>query len=328
MSLLRGLGQLGDFLLDWTVVCSFDRTGFARHRLTFEPQDLAVDLRGRVCVITGANSGLGYATAWALSRRGASVWLLCRNAERGEEARLRIVEETGNSQVHLEIVDLSSLESVRSLAARLPTEHIDVLVQNAGILPAERQTSADGIELTLATNLVGPFALAAGLLGRLQRGRDPRMIWVSSGGMYSQQLDVDSLGDPPGPFDGVAAYARTKRAMVVLSEQLAERLAPAGVAVHCMHPGWADTPGVKSQLPLFRKVTKAILRTSEQGADTIVWLAACDEAQTTPGLFWFDRRPRSTHLVPGKREPSGERGRLWTALHEWCGLAPIESLLE
>ena len=212
---------------------------------------------------------------------------------------------------------MSSLDSVRTLCADLPVDSIDILVQNAGVLPDGRQDSPDGLELTLATNLVGPFALAAGLLDRLKRGKRARMIWVSSGGMYAQKLDVADLADPPGDFDGVAAYARTKRAMVVLSEQMADRLAPQGIAVHCMHPGWADTPGVQTQIPGFWKVTRSILRTSEEGADTVVWLAACDRAQDAPGRFWFDRMARSTYLLPGKRETPEERELLWTRLHEW-----------
>lgn len=320
MSWTRWLARAGDTLLDPTILFSFDRTGFARHRQGFDPSDLEVDLAGRVCLVTGANSGLGHATAQALAERGAEVWMLCRSLERGEAARQEIVDRTGHRAVHLAEVDLSSLDSVTRLCETLPLEHIDVLVQNAGVLPGEREESPEGLELTLATNLVGPFALTAGLLGRLQRGRGARLIWVSSGGMYSQKLDVATLEQPPGDFDGVAAYARTKRAMVVLSEQLAERLAPQGIAVHCMHPGWADTPGVQTSIPGFWRVTRSILRSSAEGADTVVWLAACDKAAEEPGRFWFDRKARSTYLVPGKRETVAERELLWRSLHQWSGL--------
>jgi len=316
----RWLARAGDLLFDPTILFSFDRTGFARHRLSFDPADLDQDLSGRVCVVTGANSGIGYATTEALVAAGATVWMLCRNTERGEAARASIAAKTGSEHIHLAQVDLASMDSIRSLAATLPIERIDVLVQNAGVLPRSWQQTGDGLELTLATNLVGPFALLAGLFERLRLGEKPRLIWVSSGGMYSQRLDVTALEFDQHNFDGVAAYAHTKRAMVVLSEQLAEKLAPLGIAVHAMHPGWADTPGVQGSIPLFWRATRSILRTSSEGADTVIWLASCDKAQSQPGLFWFDRQARSTYLLPGKRESEADRAALWRALHRWSGL--------
>jgi dehydrogenase/reductase SDR family protein 12 len=126
---------------------------------------------------------------------------------------------------------------------------------------------------------------------------------------------VDLLNPPAEGFDGVVAYARTKRAMVVLSELLAAELV--GVGVHCMHPGWADTPGVEKSIPRFHRVTSAILRTPEQGADTIVWLAAAQALRGQTGAFWFDRAPRRTHLTPLTRASDAERQRLLAALARW-----------
>ena len=133
-------------------------------------------------------------------------------------------------------------------------------------------------------------------MARLEAGE--HLIWVSSGGMYTQRLKVDALDAPEVGFDGVVAYARTKRAMVVVSEQLASRLTPKGIAVHAMHPGWADTPGVESSIPGFWKLTQAILRTPDEGADT-VWLVPRSGTRG-PGRFWFDRQARSPFLL-GKR---------------------------
>ena len=131
-----------------------------------------------------------------------------------------------------------------------------------------REASESGLEQTLATNLVGPWALTAKLVGHLKRGTNSRIIWVSSGGMYTQRLNIDHLHAPPSPFDGVRAYAQTKRAMVMLSERLGRELSGAGISVHCMHPGWADTPGVERSLPLFWRVTKSILRSPEARVQT------------------------------------------------------------
>jgi len=140
--------------------------------------------------------------------------------------------------------------------------------------------------------------------------------------MYTQRLNIQQLENPPEPFDGVRAYAQTKRAMVYLSERLATALGPDNIAVHCMHPGWADTPGVERSLPLFWKVTRSILRNAEAGADTIVWLAGCDRAHSQSGLFWFDRVARSTHLLPGTRVGPEALDELWTRTHQWAGVPP------
>ena len=316
------LAAAGDKLLDPSVVFSFDKSGFRRHARRFVAEDLQQDLRGRVVAVTGANSGIGYATTHALASLGARVWMLCRSLERGQAAAARLRELTPEAALEVFPLDLADRGSVERLLDVLPSDAIDVLIHNAGILASDHALSSWGLERTLATNLVGPFALTDALLPRLAQGTRSRIIWVSSGGMYTQRLVVDALDAGPERFDGVVAYARTKRAMVVLSEQLAAHLDPLGIAVHAMHPGWADTPGVQSSIPGFHKLTKAILRRPAEGADTVVWLAACDKAQSMSGRFWFDRRSRSTYLL-GKREHATERERLWDALHHWGGLEGV-----
>jgi len=312
----------GNVLLDPSIVFSFDRTGYLRHSVGFDQDDLEVDLSGRVVAITGANSGIGFATAEALAQRGARVLMLCRDPGRAAAAAERIRSVCAGADLCIVDLDLSNPDSVQSIDERLPVGCIDVLVHNAGVLPRAYSATPWGLELTLATNLVAPFSLTAQLLPRLPQGGRSRIIWVSSGGMYSQRLQVDELDAPEQGFDGVAAYARTKRAMVVLAEQLAEQLAPLQIAVHSMHPGWAETPGVRSSMPSFWRMTRWILRNPAQGADSVVWLAACDKAQEQTGRFWFDRKSRSPYLVPGKREPVSERELLWRQLHSWAKLEP------
>jgi NAD(P)-dependent dehydrogenase (short-subunit alcohol dehydrogenase family) len=316
-----------DPILDRSVLFSFDRGGFLRHREGFRPEDLEVDLRGRSFLVTGSNSGLGRAAAQALAVLGAKVWMLCRSAERGRQARNEIRHATGNPKVYVETVDLADQGSIHRLAARFTDRPADVLIHNAGLLPAERQTTADGLELTFAVHVVGPLLLTRLLLPSLLRSPDARILQVSSGGMYGVRLDVDALLEPDEPYDGAKAYARTKRAQVVLNELLAERLADHGIACNAMHPGWAATPGVERSLPRFQRLLGKRLRTPEQGADTIVWLAACREAGFASGRFWFDRRQVPTHLVPWTRtrERPGERERLWETC---CRSAGIEEQWE
>ena len=267
---------------------------------------------GKVVLVTGAGSGLGFAAAEGFAYLGASVWLLVRSQKRGQDARDRIVERSGNGDVHVGVCDLSNLESVRQFAGRYPDQasRLDVLVNNAGVMTEERAVSADGIELTLATNVVGPFLLTNLLIPLLEKSAPARIINVSSGGMYTQKVHVEDLQSEHGRFDGAQVYARTKRAQVILTELWAQQLAGSGVVVHAMHPGWSDTPGVRSSLPRFYKLTRPLLRTPEQGADTIVWLAAAAEPGRSSGGFWHDRRQRPTHLLPRTKETGQERERL------------------
>jgi dehydrogenase/reductase SDR family member 12 len=307
----RWLGRALSRVVDPFIVSSFDRTGFRIHSLTFQVEDLDVDLSGRRCLVTGANSGIGYATARALADLGAEVVLLCRSRERAEQAAQQIREQTGNSRVSLELVDVSDLGSIRAAAARLSSGPVDVLVHNAGALPDERVETRDGLELTFATHVVGPFLLTRLLRDRLERSADARVIWVSSGGMYTRRLNLEDPDWTRRDYDGVIAYAETKRAQVVLSELWAEALRGSSVAVNAMHPGWADTPAVKSSLPRFHRITRKILRTPGEGADTAVWLAACPRARQWTGRFFFDREERRTHLLPFTRESEEDRRALW-----------------
>jgi dehydrogenase/reductase SDR family member 12 len=312
------LGHALGRIVDPLIVPSFDRTGFKIHSLRFQPEDLDVDLSNRRCLVTGANSGIGFETALALADLGADVVLLCRNRERGEQALERVRSETGNRRVSLELLDVSDLASVRAAGARLAEAPVDVLVHNAGALPDERVETVDGLELTLATHVVGPFLLTRLLRPRLLESKDGRVIWVSSGGMYTRRLSLQDPNWEQRSYDGVVAYAETKRAQVVLAELWAEELAGSSVVVNAMHPGWADTPAVQSSLPRFHRLTRSILRTPAEGADTAVWLAASPAARAWSGRFFFDREPRSTHLLPFTRESQGDRRALWELCERRC----------
>jgi dehydrogenase/reductase SDR family member 12 len=314
--------SLLDSVLDSSIFFSFDRSGFERHARRFRADDLAVDLTGRVALVTGAGSGLGRATAVALARLGAGVRLLCRDAGRGRSVEQALREETGNPRVHAEVLDVSDLAAVRCYADAAP-ERVDVLVHNAGVLLEEREETAEGIERTLATNVIGPFLLTRLLRPRLEASRGARVIWVSSGGLYGVGLDFADVAWKERPFDGVLAYAQTKRMQAVLSEMWASRFAGARVSVNAMHPGWADTPGVRASLPRFHRLMQGRLRTPEQGADTIVWLAACARIAGRSGAFWLDREPVATHVVPWTRETAADRRELWELCEQLVAREPL-----
>ena len=300
-----------DDVLDRTVVAGFTNVGYRVRSRGWAASDLP-PMQGKVVLVTGASSGLGLAAAEGFARLGATVWLVVRGRERGEQARARIAERSGNGDVRVGVCDLSELESVRQFAERFRDQasRLDVLVNNAGTMTEAREVSADGIELTLATNVVGPFLLTNLLIPLLKESAPSRIINVSSGGMYTQKLRVDDLQSERGQFDGPKVYARTKRAEVILTELWAEQLAGTGVVVHAVHPGWADTPGVRSSLPRFYKVTRPLLRTPAEGADTIVWLGAAAEPGRSSGRFWHDRRARPTHWLRWTRETREEREQL------------------
>jgi dehydrogenase/reductase SDR family member 12 len=236
-----------------------------------------------------------------------------RDRDRGERARTAIAERAGAGELVLELCDVSSLEAVREFAARFTAEHpeLHALVNNAGVMAPERTRTSEGFELTFATNVLGPFLLTGLLLPALRRGAPARIVNVSSGGMYTQRLNADDLQLDGRDYEPAAFYAHTKRCQVILTELWAERLRGSGVTVHSMHPGWADTPGVQSSLPRFRKLMRPLLRDADQGADTVVWLATAAEPAARSGLFWHDRKPRRIHRVRRTRETAAERERLW-----------------
>lgn len=307
-----------DTALDRAVAPGYSRIGF-RLRSHGWPPLPADALRGRTALVTGANSGIGKAVATGLARLGASVSLVVRDRARGEAAAAEITARVPGALLEVARCDVADLASVREFAAGFTggTRRADVLVHNAGVLPATRTENPQGHELCLATHVLGPLLLTDLLAPVLT---DARVILMSSGGMYTQRLHLDDPEYRDGDYRGATAYARSKRMQVALTPVLAERYAAAGIAVHSMHPGWVDTPGVATSLPRFRALTRPLLRTPAEGADTAVWLAATDGLPS--GLFWHDRRPRPEHYTRRTRESAAERERLWQYCAAAAGLPP------
>jgi len=305
-----------DALLEATVVPSFSRVGYlVRRQLDGWDEPAAGSMAGRVVVVTGATGGLGAAIATALARLGATVWLLGRSPDRTASLAATIRAGAPGADLRIAIADLTQLSDVHAVADTLlvGTERLDVLVHNAGAMMRRHEQTVDGLETTSQVQVVAPFLLTSLLFPRLRATPGSRVITVSSGGMYARGLDVDALTPDPASFNGVTAYARTKRAQVVLSQEWTRRFRGSGVTFHVTHPGWVDTPGLRASLPGFTRLMGPLLRRAPEGADTIVWLASNQAGENGGGEFWHDRRPRSTVRLPWTATPEGEADRLW----EW-----------
>jgi len=313
-----------DRVLEASIVGSFTSLGYEARRRLFAWEDREINLAGRTALITGGTSGLGRAAAVAMARRGATVLITGRDVTKGGRAEAEITEESGSDRVTFLAADLAGLDATRRLAEDVAgrVDHLDVLVHNAGALLADRVVTEDGLETTFQVHVVAPALLTHELLPLLRASDGARVIWVSSGGMYSQKLDVDGVEMAADDYDGAKAYAKAKRAQVEMVPRWAEELAADGIAAHAMHPGWADTPGIEASLPTFGKIVGPLLRTPEQGADTIVWLAGAPRDTIGSGRFWLDRQERSTHKLGRTRaeEPEAEVGRLWDLVTDRAGV--------
>ena len=296
-----------DRLLDASIVGGFSRLGYeVRSRRSdweaFSPDVLA----GRRIVVTGPTSGIGRALAGQLAALGARLVLVGR-----DESRLqRVLQELGTESEHQVVVaDMSDLDTVASACAAIQRDGVpDAVVHNAGALLHDLVRTSSGFETTMATHVLAPHLVT-------RRVESRRTIWVSSGGMYGASLPDVAGTDPMNParYDGTRQYALAKRMQVTLVEEWATRHPRRFIA--SMHPGWADTPGVRSSLPGFARLTSPALRTADQGADTITWLCATNTAPPS-GRFWCDRQSRAIHRLPSTRrsDTPGRRQTLW----EWA----------
>ena len=309
-----------DDLLEITVVGSFSRIGYELRRRLFDwtvpPQGA---LAGRTVLLTGVTSGLGREAAGQLAKLGARLILAGRNEAKVRSVRDELVRTHRDDRFPMVVVDMASLASVREAVDRvLGTEpRLDAVIDNAGAIFPTRQVTADGIESTLATMVVGPFAMVAGLLPVLEATPGARVIGVTSGGQYAQRLHLDDLQWTSEPWDGTRAYARAKRAQVTLMREWARRVPRARIEFFAMHPGWADTPGIAAALPGFHRWMGPLLRRPPRG-----WTRWCGLPPTRArpssrgGWCWIAAPDRSTgSRRPASRPPiavaCGTRSSAW-----------------
>lgn len=301
--------------LEVTIVGSFTKLGYTARRWAYGWEPPQKSLAGQTALITGGSTGIGNAIAAGLMNLGADVIITSRSLDRAGDAASELSAEIPDGSARGLALDTGDVDSIERLVrtVQTTTDSLDILINNAGALTDEYRTDGRGTELTLSTHLIGPYLLTTALRPHLSSGA--RVLWMSSGGMYTQGLDVDKLEMAEADYRGAVAYARAKRAQVELVALLGPEWSPT-VIMHAAHPGWVDTPGVDAGLPGFGKVMGPTLRTAAQGADTMVWLAATGGTRSgagrpvEAGCFWHDRAPRRTVYLPGTGTDDRERQRL------------------
>ena len=279
-------------------------------------------MKGKIALITGANAGIGKATALGLAGRGARVVMVCRSRERGEAARSEIARKTGG-EVDLLIADLSSQREVRLLAGSIMERYprLDVLILNAGVFTGVRQETEDGLELQFGVNHAAPYLLARLILDLLRRSAPSRIVVVSSEAHRRGSIDFDDL-QKTRRYSGLSAYSQSKLCNVLFTRELARRLDGSGVTVNALHPGVIGTKLVYEFLPLGGlrplRLLAPVLKRPRHGARTPMYLASSEEVEGVSGLYFRDTKP--VEPSDSARDPA-LAGRLWEETGRLVGLA-------
>ena len=270
---------------------------------------------GKICIVTGANSGIGKATAAGLAQRGATVVMVCRDQKRGAAARDDIMSASGNTSVDLLVADLSSQQSIRQLAGEFKRtyQQLHVLVNNAGVFHSQRSVTVDGLEYVFALNHLAHFLLTSLLLDMLTASAPSRIVNLTSGAERAGKIDFDDLQGEQR-FKGTRAYSQSKLANVLFTYELARRLKGTQVTANALDPGGVATHlGRNNGLFAWAKhllfyALKGQLLSPRQGADTVVYLASSAEVAGVSGKFFYQRRPTKSSAASYDESASD---RLW-----------------
>jgi dehydrogenase/reductase SDR family protein 12 len=281
---------------------SFTQVGFRARSLLWPA--LKADFSGQNWLVTGASGGLGRYIALEAARHGAQVTIAARGAAKLQQ----VVDEaraSGTKNINTAVCDFSLQSDTARLVRELAESgrKIDVLVNNVGVLNDDHSLTAEGREASFTINFLSHYLLTEGLIRRgVFSANRPLVINMASGGGYNVPLSTAMLNMvDPKTFNGTAAYGFHKRGQIVLNQHWRSTYGPRGIGFYVMHPGWADTDGVKRSLPRFRKILKSILRNTASGGDTAIWLAATRPSQPEAEAVWFDRKLRPAHVYERTR---------------------------
>lgn len=278
-------------------------------------------MMGKVCIVTGSTSGIGYETALALVGMGARVVMAVRDLGRGEAARKAIIEQTGDKSVEVMHCDLSSMTSIRCFTGEFKQRYdrLDVLINNAGAVFARREVTQDGFERTLAVDYLGPFLLTHELLGLLKGSAPSRIINVSSGLATRGRIDLSDLQKEKS-YSGMKVYSNVKRMLTLYTYELADRLNSSGVTVNAVMPGFVATNLGRNSGSLVSSITFTLVRpmqiSARKGAATSIYMASSDEVKEVTGKCFAKQEETSSCPMPDKML----QGELWDKTIELLGL--------
>jgi dehydrogenase/reductase SDR family protein 12 len=277
---------------------SYSAIGYTFRR-TFWKRDKR-DFSGQTWLVTGGSDGIGRATVAGAALAGANVYAVARGKEKLQGVADSIA---GPGRVIPQVADLSLQAEVLRLLDALQVQGcvFDVVVNNVGIMRHKASATGEGLELSFATSLLNHYLLVRELLSRNMLSENATVIEVSSGGMYNHSLVLKEMNNLSDSFEAKRAYGLNKRGQVVLTGYWREQFGQTGKSFYVMHPGWCDTAAVQRDMPTFRKTLRSVLRSSEMGADTILWLASVRPGQKNPEAIWFDRAERDVHMYPRTR---------------------------
>eukprot|EP00039_Didymoeca_costata_P023836 m.8492 g.8492 ORF g.8492 m.8492 type:complete len:324 (+) comp3908_c0_seq1:293-1264(+) len=306
----------------------FTATGWEKASKLYKVGDLDGSLVGKVFMVTGANSGIGFKISEYLASKGGKVYMVCRNKERGEAAIEKMVSNDNSvskENLGLLVADVSLKNDVEQLVLDFNEREkaLDCLVCNAGALLSERTLTREGVETTFAAHLLyGSYYLAKQLFPVLESSEDPRVVFVSSGGMYNVKFPSDEVATSKSEkkkYDGQLAYAYAKRGQVMLAEEWARSPPDQSKKIKFVscHPGWAATPGVDAAYGSKSKYLEP-MRTLWQGAEGICWLCVKDSASFPNGEFFLDRTPQPKHLASATKNNPEDTPRLLKLLADMC----------
>ncbi|MFC2126532.1 SDR family oxidoreductase [Bacteroidota bacterium] len=282
-------------------------------------------MRGKTCVITGANSGLGYWTTLALAKKGLHIFMLCRSIDRGEKARIDITTKTGNKDIELILVDLSSLASINKAVEKIKklTNQVDVLINNAATVSSQRKLTEDGIESQFAINHIAPFCLTHRLLPLLMKSPDGRVINISSTNHRRGKLHFEDVNLTTN-YNILRAYNQSKLANVMFSYELNRNLIARNIknlGVYCVDPGHNNTPiGLKNTKNLHYLVwllRSKMGKSPARGAECQIFVAINDHVKSVSGRYW-----KNSKTISSSRKSYNETDaqRLWEISLELCGV--------
>lgn len=279
-------------------------------------------MAGKVCMVTGANSGIGKATALELANIGATVVMVCRSQQRGEVALAEIKQKSGNELISLLLADLASQAAIRRLAEDFKRQYsaLHVLINNAGIIPRKLQVTVDGFETQFAVNHLAPFLLTNLLLDILKSSAPARIVTVASDMHRGATIDFDDL-QSVGSYRPVRVYSQTKLANVLFTYELARKLQRTKVTANCLHPGMVATKLLADGIGMPRALTsatKVIGSSPEKGAKTSIYLAASPEVEGVSGKYFVRQKAVESSKISYDQSLAS---RLWKQSAELTGLS-------